>query len=349
VLGLVMMFSASYAHAYYYMDNSFYYIARQAAFAVLGVAAMLIISLIDYHILHKFAWLLYLGTIPLLALVFFMPAINDAHRWIFLGPVNFQPSEIAKFALILVCSHIISINHEKMGTFRYGVLPFLVLGGIYAAMIVVEPHLSCTVLIVALTGIMIFVGGAKLRWFAAAAGIAAAGVAAIMMTPSLKARAMARISIWQDPSIDPLGGGFQTLQSLYAIGSGGLLGAGIGNSRQKYLFLPEPQNDYVFSVICEELGFVGAVFIIVIFALLICRGFIIAVRARDRFGTMLAMGITAQIGIQAVLNIAVVTNTVPSTGISLPFFSYGGTSLLMLLMQVGVVLSVSRQTAMEKE
>ena len=188
-----------------------------------------------------------------------------------------------------------------------------------------------------------------MKWIAAAGGIAAAGVAAIMLVPSLHERAMERITIWKNPASDPLGTGYQILQSLYAIGSGGLMGSGIGNSRQKYLFLPEPQNDYVFSVVCEELGFIGALVVIVLFALLIWRGFTIVIKARDRFGAMLVTGFIAQVGVQAILNMAVVTNTNPSTGISLPFFSYGGTALAILLGEMGIVLSVSRQTTVEKE
>ena len=170
-----------------------------------------------------------------------------------------------------------------------------------------------------------------------------------MLVPSLHERAMERITIWKNPASDPLGTGYQILQSLYAIGSGGLMGSGIGNSRQKYLFLPEPQNDYVFSVVCEELGFMGALVVIVLFALLIWRGFTIVIKARDRFGAMLVTGFIAQVGVQAILNMAVVTNTIPSTGISLPFFSYGGTALAILLGEMGIVLSVSRQTTVEKE
>ena len=199
------------------------------------------------------------------------------------------------------------------------------------------------------TGIMLVVGGLPMKWIAAAGGIAAAGVAAIMLVPSLHERAMERITIWKNPASDPLGTGYQILQSLYAIGSGGLMGSGIGNSRQKYLFLPEPQNDYVFSVVCEELGFIGALVVIVLFALLTWRGFTIVIKARDRFGAMLVTGFIAQVGVQAILNMAVVTNTIPSTGISLPFFSYGGTALAILLGEMGIVLSVSRQTTVEKE
>lgn len=174
-------------------------------------------------------------------------------------------------------------------------------------------------------------------------------MALAMLVPALNERIMYRVNVWRDPFLDPRGSGFQTIQSLYAIGSGGLLGTGIGNSRQKYLFLPEPQNDFVFAIVCEELGFIGAVLVILLFVLLIWQGFSIAVKARDRFGMLLAAGLTAQVGIQAILNVAVVTNTIPNTGISLPFFSYGGSSLLMLLAQMGIILSVSRQTAMEKE
>lgn len=351
VFGLVMMFSASYANAYYYEHNSFYYITRQLVWAVLGLIAMAFFANLDYHLWHKFAWLAMGVSVVLLIVVYFMPAINDTHRWVFLfgGRFQFQPSEIAKFSLVLLFAHIISINHDRMHTFRYGILPFAIIMGVLAGLIVFEPHLSATILIVLLGALMIFIGGADLKWFAlAGGGILAAGALA-MMIPSIQERAMYRINVWLDPFIDPQASGFQTIQSLYAIGSGGLLGAGIGNSRQKYLFLPAPQNDFVFAIVCEELGFIGAVLVILLFVLLICRGFMIAVKARDRFGTLLAAGLTAQVGIQAILNVAVVTNTIPNTGISLPFFSYGGTSLLMLLAQMGIILSVSRQTALEKE
>ena len=349
VFGLVMMFSASYAYAYYYDGNSFHYITRQLVFAIMGLGAMAFFASWDYHIWHRFAWLSLAVSVVLLILVFTQPSVNDAHRWIWIGSQSFQPSEIAKFSLVLVFAHMISINYDKMKTFRYGILPFGVILVLLAGLIMPEPHLSATVLVVLLGAVMIFVGGASLKWFGLAAlgGGALAGVA--MMIPAIRDRAMYRIEIWLDPFLDPQGAGFQTVQSLYAIGSGGLLGAGIGNSRQKYLFLPEPQNDFVFAVVCEELGFVGAVLVILFFALLVWRGLMIAVKARDRFGTMLATGLTAQVGLQAVLNVAVVTNSIPNTGISLPFFSYGGTSLMMLLAQMGIILSISRQTALEKE
>lgn len=349
VCGLVLMFSASYAYAYYYEGNSFHYITRQLVWAALGLGAMIFFSTWDYHVWHRFAWLVFGVTLIMLVIVYFMPDVNGAHRWIFIGNQQLQPTEVAKFSVVLLFAHMISLNHDKMRSFQYGILPYGILLVIFAALIVFEPHLSATILILTLGVVMIFVGGADIKWFGIgmAGGVALVGIA--MMIPSINERAMYRINVWQDPFIDPQVAGFQTIQSLYAIGSGGLMGAGIGNSRQKYLFLPEPQNDFVFAIICEEIGFVGAVLVILLFALLICRGFMIAVKARDRFGMLLATGLTAQVGIQTVLNIAVVTNTIPNTGISLPFFSYGGSSLLMLLAQMGIILSVSRQTALEKE
>ena len=349
VFGLIMMFSASYANAYYYENNSYHYITRQLVWAAMGLAAMVFFAAWDYHVWHKFAWLAFGVTVVLLILVYFMPARNDAHRWIFIAGQQFQPTEIAKFSIVLLFSHIISINYDKMGTFRYGILPFGIILVLYAVLIIFEPHVSATALIILLGAFMIFIGGVKLKWFAIAGGGGAALVALAMLVPALNERIMYRVNVWRDPFLDPRGSGFQTIQSLYAIGSGGLLGTGIGNSRQKYLFLPEPQNDFVFAIVCEELGFIGAVLVILLFVLLIWQGFSIAVKARDRFGMLLAAGLTAQVGIQAILNVAVVTNTIPNTGISLPFFSYGGSSLLMLLAQMGIILSVSRQTAMEKE
>ncbi len=349
VCGLVLMFSASYAYAYYYEGNSFHYITRQLVWAGLGLGAMAFLSTWDYHIWHRFAWLAFGVTVVMLVIVYFMPERNGAHRWIFIAGQQFQPTEIAKFSVVLLFSHMISLNHDKMKTFQYGILPYGIILVIYAGLIIFEPHLSATILIMGLGVVLIFVGGASLKWFGLgmAGGVSLAAIA--MMIPSINERAMYRINVWKDPFIDPKVAGFQTIQSLYAIGSGGLMGAGIGNSRQKYLFLPEPQNDFVFAIICKELGFVGAVLIILLFALLICRGFMIAVKARDRFGMLLATGLTAQVGIQTVLNIAVVTNTIPNTGISLPFFSYGGSALSMLLAQMGIILSISRQTALEKE
>ncbi len=348
-VGLIMLFSASHANAYYLMGNSLHYISKQAMFAVAGIVVMLVASKIDYHIFRVFSPLIYAVTVLLLVLVLFMPPLNNARRWIFIGPINFQPSEIAKFSIVILFSMIITQNYNKMHTFRYGVLPFALLLVPVLGLMFFEPHLSGMVVILGIAAIMMFIGGTHYGWFAAGGGLAGAAALAIINIDGLSKYAGTRIAIWKDPFIDPRGKGFQTIQSLYAIGSGGVYGAGIGGSRQKYLFLPEPQNDFIFAVICEELGFIGATIIMLLFVMLIVRGFTISLNCKDRFGTLVGIGLTAQVGVQALLNIAVVTNTLPNTGISLPFFSYGGTSLLMLLAQMGVVLAISRNSTVEKE
>lgn len=349
VFGLVMMFSASYAQGYYREGNSYHYIVRQLAWAALGLLAMFLFSRMDYHVWRKLALASFPVVAGLLIACFFMPPVNEARRWIFIGDFQFQPSELAKFSLVLLFAHFLTANEKRMGRFKYGVLPFGAILLVYVGLVVFEPHLSAAILLALMGVIMLIVGGLPGKWIAAGGGLLAAGVGMIAAVPMLRERFMERFTIWQNPESDPLGKGYQILQSLYAIGSGGLMGTGIGNSRQKYLFLPEPQNDYVFSVVCEELGFVGALVVILLFALLIWRGFAIVIKARDRFGAMLVTGFIAQVGVQAILNMAVVTNALPSTGISLPFFSYGGTALAILLGEMGIVLSVSRQSTVEKE
>ena len=226
------------------------------------------------------------------------------------------------------------------------ILPFLLVLGTIAGLMLLEPHLSGTVIILGIGAIMMFVGGTGLVWFGLGIGLGAVGIAgAVLLVPDLVPYAASRLASWLDPFADPLGDGHQTIQSLYAIGSGGATGLGLGNSRQKHLFVPEPQNDFIFSIVCEELGFVGALAVIALFVLLLLRGVALAARAPDRFGGLLVVGFVVQVAMQAALNIAVVTNTIPNTGISLPFFSSGGTSLMMLLGEMGIVLSVSRQEA----
>jgi cell division protein FtsW len=352
VIGLVMLFSASFAYAYYnFNKDSYYFITRQAVFAVLGVVLMLAISYFDYHHLHKFAIPLLLVSYALLVVVLFLPGTKDVHRWIDLGVFQFQPSEIAKFALTLCFAHLISINFKRMDTFRYGVLPYMILLGITVFLLVQEPHVSAAVIVVALAGMMMFIGGVRLRWFGVAFGAVTAGIAYLVLFASELGYANDRIVAWLDPFTTDkalMADTWQTRQSLYAIGSGGLLGLGLGQSRQKFLYLPEPQNDFIFAVVCEELGFIGALIIVILFALLVWRGVTISLKAKDKFGMLLGIGLTLQVGLQVVLNIAVITNTIPNTGISLPFFSYGGTSLIILLAQMGVVLSISRTSAIEK-
>ena len=344
-LGLVMLFSAGYAVALYRRGDAFTYIRPQLLFAALGVVAMYLASLVDYHIWHKLAWPLMGLSLVLLTVVLFMPEYNGCKRWIVLpGLGTLQPSEIAKFSVVLVFSHIISLNHDRMKTFSTGVLPFGVILGVVTVLMLLEPHLSGTLLILGIGAVLMFVGGTGLKWFGLAGAAAGAAIAAaVILLPELVPYAADRLASWQDPFADPLGEGHQTIQSLYAIASGGIAGLGLGNIRQKYLYVPEPQNDFIFSILCEELGFVGAAVVIGLFLLLLLRGMYLAVRARDRFGALLVVGFVVQVILQAVLNIAVVTNTIPNTGISLPFFSSGGTSLMMLLGEMGIVLSVSRQ------
>ena len=348
-VGLVMLYSSSYAFSYNQYGNSYKFISRQAMFAAVGIVVMLVVSRIDYHFWRKFAWILYaLSTVMLVLLLVLPPMVEgkDVKRWIVIGPINFQPSEIAKFAIILLFSSLIAANHKQMKSFKF--ITFLVvLLGLQCGLVVMEPHLSATVLIFAIGIVLLIVGGLPKRYILGGVG-AGAGLGILAVVTGVIGYGSDRIKYWLDPWADAKGKGFQTIQSLLAIGSGGILGRGIGQSRQKYLWLPEPHNDFIFAIVCEELGLIGALVIILLFCLLVWRGFTIAMRAKDKFGSLLALGLTFQVGLQAMLNIWVVTNTIPNTGISLPFFSYGGTSLLILLAEMGIVLSVSRGANIEK-
>lgn len=350
VIGLIMLFSASYPNAYYYKHgDSYYFIRSQLIWAVIGVVAMIAISYFDHHHLHKLAVPILGLSFVLLIVVLFMPMVNGVHRWIPLGPIGFQASEITKFAIVLSFAHFISINFKRMGTFRYGVLPYGIILVLTAFLLYLEPHISCLIIVVLLAGGMLYIGGVKLRWFGLVLAVALAAVGYVVLFTDKLGYANGRVQGWLDPfTTNPNVDTWQTKQGLYAIGSGGLWGLGLGQSRQKYLYIPEPQNDFIFSVVCEELGFIGALIILILFAMLIWRGIIISMRAKDKFGALLGIGLTAQVGLQVILNIFVVTNTIPNTGISLPFFSYGGTSLVMLLAQMGIVLSISRTSKIEK-
>ena len=347
-VGLVMLFSASYAYAFYNKGNSFYYIERQLLFAVMGVAAMLAVSQVNYKILQKYSLLLYAGAVALLIVALFMRDERGFARWIYIGNFSFQPSEIAKFAIIVLFAHFAATNASKMKTFQYGVLPFAMCLGLVVVLIIAEKHLSGTIIIGALGIAMMWFGGTRLRYFGMLVAAGAAAVLIILIVPSFMEYATNRVTMWMDPYADAKGEGYQTIQALIAIGSGGLWGTGLGNSRQKYLYIPAPQNDFIFAVVCEELGFIGASFVLILFALLIWRGFVIAMNCPDRFGSLLAAGCVTHIGMQVLLNIAVVTNTIPNTGISLPLFSYGGSALMMTLGELGVVLSVSKKSNLNK-
>ena len=348
-IGLVMLFSASYAFSYAQYGNSYKFIMRQGAFGVIGVGVMLAVSKIDYHIWRKFAWIIYGISMLMLVILLILPPMlkgKDVKRWFVIGPINFQPSEIAKFAIILLFSSLIAANYPQLK--RIGFLAFLIgILGITCVLVVFEPHLSATVLIFSIGIVLMIVGGLQMRWIALG-GLGGLGAGALLIVSGVINYGSDRLKYWRDPWLDPVDKGFQTIQSLLAIGSGGIMGRGIGQSRQKYLWLPEPHNDFIFAIVCEELGLVGAMVVVLLFALLVWRGFTIAMRAPDKFGSLLAIGLTFQVGLQAMLNIFVVTNTIPNTGISLPFFSYGGTSLVLLLAEMGIVLSVSRGSNIDK-
>ena len=341
LIGVLMMFSASYARAYSAEGKATYYFARQAVFAIVGIGIMLFFSTWNYQIWRSVSFFILAAAIVFLLLV---PLIgieeNGAKRWIYLGFTSFQPSEVAKLGIVLTFASMISYYRERMQSFREGILPFVVILAVVCGLLVLEPHLSAIIIILGVSAAMLFLGGVKLRWFALGLGVVGVFVAVYLAT---KGYAGDRIQAWLHPFEDESDSGYQIVQSLYAIGSGGLMGLGLGRSRQKYLYLPEEHNDYIFPIVCEELGFVGAMVVLLLFLLLIMRGYWIALHARDRFGMLVVGGLTTLLALQVFLNIGVVTNLLPATGISLPFFSYGGTALLIQLFEMGVILSVSRQ------
>lgn len=375
-IGLIMVLSASYASAMYDLDpdvftggDPLYYFSRQFRFAVIGLVAMFGVSKMNYQ---WFRWMsvFALGiSIVLLILVFTplgRPAGNsNVRRWINLFGLRFQPSEFAKVGVIMYFSASLSKRNSQMGPprkwskrtltgricavlDRIGLLelvPYAVILVVVLALLYEEPHMSGMILITVAAASVLFASGIKLYWFIGGGTLVVAALAYLITQTEYMTQ---RITIWLNPFKDYRGDGFQPIQSMTAIGSGGLLGVGLGNSRQKYLFLPEEHNDCIFAIVCEELGMVGAIVIMALFALLIIRGYWLALHARDRFGTLLIVGIISLLAVQTFLNIGVATNAIPTTGISLPFFSYGGTALAVQLAEMGMVLSVSRQIAAPK-
>ncbi len=345
-MGVVMALSSSYARAYYDPGkvtggNGAYYFLRQLIFALLGVGAMLLASRLPMSFYRRYTFHFLGLTLVLLMLV---PIIgvkaNGSRRWLGVGGLTLQPSELAKLAVILSFSLLICRFQGKMRSFKYGILPFLTILGIMIGLLILEPHFSASIILIAIGGVMMFLGGVGLGWFIAALGGVTTALAVLL---TFFPYASSRISTWRDPFSDPSDRGYQIVQSLYSIGSGGLSGLGLGGSRQKFLYLPEEHNDFIFSVACEELGFIGAALILALFALLILRGYWIALHQRDRFNFLTCAGISTLLAIQVFLNVAVVTNLVPCTGISLPLFSYGGTALLIQLFEMGIILSASRE------
>ncbi len=369
-IGIITVFSASYATAVHEGRSATYYFIRQGLFAGMGIVAMYVTSKVNYQ---RFRWMsvFVLGLALLLLVAVLIPGVHTdradgVRRWIrAIGPIPaFQPSEVAKLGVILYFSARMSKrNSEKkkryntrtfLGTFlrfldNIGFMELVPYGVILLVILILmwrEPHMSGLILIFVPAAAILFAGGIKLGWFAAGGGLVGAALVLIITTTDYMKD---RIDLWRDPWAYPRDGGFQIIQSLYAIGSGGLFGVGFGQGRQKQLFLPEAENDFIFSVWCEEMGLIGAGLVLILFILLIVRGYWIALHARDRFGSLLVVGITTLMAVQVFLNISVVTNFMPTTGVSLPFFSYGGTALMIQLVEMGIVLSVSRQILAPKQ
>lgn len=353
VIGTIMMFSASYAFAYYTVGDSYFYLKRQIIFIVLGIAAMAVMSFFNYNKLHKIAPIVLGVAYFSLLLVLIIPSVEGGvKRWIPLGIFNLQPSEIAKFAVILFFSHWASKYYKVMQLPKYSILPGVIVFGTIAGLLLLEPHYSGIVIVGVLTVIMLYIGGMKTKYLIIG-GIALGAVILLLAVTGGLSYAMSRMDGWgqalsAERGTDLWDQTWQTRNSLYAIGSGGLWGLGLGQSRQKFLYLPEPQNDFIFAIVVEELGLIGAAIILLIFALLVWRGITLSLRSKDKFGKLLGIGLTSQIGVQVVFNILVITDWLPNTGISLPFFSYGGSSLIMLLAQMGIVLSISRTANIER-
>ncbi len=344
-IGLIMVLSASSPTSLAESGNSYKYFVKQGIFAAIGIVLMTFISNIDYRFYKKFYKISYIIAIILLGAVLVIGSrINGAKRWIFITKsLSFQPSELVKFFMIIFYAGILTKNRDELKYFIKGWLKHLAMLVPIIGLLIIEPHLSASVVIVGIVGIMMITAGCRLwQIIVPGVGLGIPIIGVLIFKVQKFSHAIKRITTFIDPWKDKLGDGYQVIQSLYAIGSGGLFGAGLGQSKQKYLYLPEPQNDFIFSVLAEELGFIGCLFVIVLFAIFIWRGILIAMKAPDMFGSLVAVGITSMIAIQVIINIAVVTSSMPATGMPLPFFSYGGTALVILLCQIGVLLNISR-------
>ena len=342
IFGLVMVFSASAPAANEQYSSPYYYVSRQAMFAAIGFVAMFFIARVDYRTYRLFAKGIAIFGFAVLFTVYipgFGRVINGARRWVNLGFTTFQPSEISKIAIIIAFAWGLSKYPERIGKFWKGLVPYLLVVGAFACVLMLEPHLSGTIVIVLTAAVMLLLGGAKLWHFINIGVLAAPAVWYMIISEPYR---LERLIAFTDPFKYKADEGFQVVQSLYAIGSGGIFGLGLGLSHQKQLYLPEPQNDFIFAIICEELGLFGALAVIALFSVLIWRGFRIAQKAPDIFSSLLAAGITTLIAVQMAINVAVVTSSVPVTGMALPFFSYGGTSLLILMCSMGILLNISR-------
>ncbi len=347
LMGSVMIFSASYAYAENRYDNAFYFIERQIVWLVLGISLMLLTSLVPSSLFYRYAPHLYGITVILLVAVLIIGSVgNGAQRWIAIGPLTIQPSEIAKTSLVLMLARYFydradrAMSRKPKDSFLHGtLLPFSIIG-LICLLVMLQKHLSGLIIIGCIGITVMFLSGIRLRYLGFFGAAAGAGVTALALFTDYTKR---RITIWLNPELYPLDGGWQTLQGLMAIGSGGLFGKGFGKSVLKYSYVSEPANDMIFTILCEELGFFGAMLTVSLFALFAVRVFRIGLRVTSPFSGLVALGIGCKVSIQVLLNICVVTNTIPNTGISLPFFSYGGSSLLMLFLEMGILLSISRE------
>jgi len=341
-VGLIMVYSASAVWADYKFDDSFYFVKRQMLFAGVGIIAMFFIMNVDYWSWRTWAKVMLIVCFVLLLLVL-IPGIgtvrNGSRSWIGVGAFSIQPSEFMKLAMIIFLAKYLSINQKNITSFKNGLLPSLLLVFTAFGLIMLQPDLGTGTVMVGTCLVMIFVAGARIKHFAILGLIGLAGFVALVLSAPYRIK---RITSFLDPWEDPLGSGFQIIQSLFAIGPGGLFGLGLGQSRQKFFYLPEPQTDFIFAILAEELGFIGGSFVLLLFALLLWRGIRVALGAQDLYGSFLAVGIISMVAIQVMINIGVVTGLMPVTGITLPFLSYGGSSLTLMLMAVGVLLNISR-------
>ncbi len=341
-VGLIMVYSASAVWADYKFDDSFFFAKRQLLFAGVGIFAMFFIMNIDYWTWRTWAKVLVITCFVLLILVL-IPGIgnvrNGSRSWIGVGAFSIQPSEFMKLAMIAFLAKFLSERQKLITSFKLGLVPSLALVFTAFAMIMLQPDLGTGTVMVGTCVVMIFIAGARISHFVGLGLLGVAGFVGLIISAPYR---MKRITSFMDPWQDPLGSGFQIIQSLYAIGPGGLFGLGLGESRQKFFYLPEPQTDFIFAILAEELGFIGGSFVLLLFALLLWRGIRIALGAPDLYGSFLAVGIIAMIAIQVMINIGVVTGLMPVTGITLPFLSYGGSSLTLMLMAIGVLLNISR-------
>lgn len=340
-IGIVMVFSASFVQSAFKHNDAYYFLKRNLIFAILGFISMMIISNIDYRFWKKNAKAIGIISVILLILVLTPLGIeaNGAKRWLGVGALSLQPAEIAKFATIIITAKLIEKKYDDIKSLTKGVIPLLIIPGIFFILIMLQPNMSTAGTIILVTFVMIFVAGMNMKIVGV---MFASGIGLFLALGLTSEYRLKRILSFLDPFQDPLGSGYQVIQGLYALGSGGLFGMGLGKSQQKWFYIPEPQNDFIFAIIGEELGLVGCVVVIMLFVLLVYRCIRIALKCSNIFACMVVIGIGGQIGIQAALNIAVATSSMPVTGVALPFISYGGTSLIIFMSAIGIILNISK-------